>query len=331
MLDLEIDLVRESFRLQIATRLKGPVTAICGSSGSGKTSLLHSIAGILPSRRIIFQGTDLGSLDSHQRRVGFVPQQDALFPHLSVRENVCYGGRWRFDEVVSVLQIGDLLSRKPLSLSGGERRRVAVGRALCSGPKLLLLDEPLTGLDLPLRERVLSYLSRIPGEFGLPVLYVSHQPEEILEIAEEGLLLERGRVVKVGTPLEIVGQIDGGGYRNLYSLECLEPTREVSLGRQVVTLPSEVSGTVELSICAQDVLLATTEPEGLSARNIMPGVVKEVRFSGDLCLVTVDIGVPLVSAITPQAREALQIQSGDQIFCIVKATSIRRVYARNSA
>ncbi len=330
MLNVEIDLVRGEFHLQVEVELKGPVTAICGISGSGKTSLLQSIAGLLPSRKLVLRGKELASLPPHRRGIGFVPQGDSLFPHLSVRENLEYGGKWRFDEVISVLEVSHLLSRKPLSLSGGERRRVAVGRALCAEPSLLLLDEPLTGLDLPLKERVLSYLSRIYREFSLPVLYVSHQPEEILEVAQEGVLLEKGKVIQVGNPLEVLDQLDGGDYRNFYSLSCPREGREVSLGGQMVKLPSPVSGRVELSIRAQDVLLAIQKPEGLSARNIMQGCVQEVRFCGDLCLVTVDIGVPLVSAITPEAREALEIQTGNRIFCTVKATSIRRVYGEDS-
>jgi molybdate transport system ATP-binding protein len=330
VLDIEIDIFRGEFHLQVEVELKGPVTAICGASGSGKTSLLQSIAGLLPSRKILLRGKELSFLPPHQRGIGFVPQGDSLFPHLSVGENLEYGGKWRFDEVISVLELSPLLSRKPRSLSGGERRRVAVGRALCSRPTLLLLDEPLTGLDLPLKERVLSYLSRIHREFSLPVLYVSHQPEEILEMAQEGILLEKGRAVQVGSPLEVLDQLGGGDYRNFYSLSCDGEGREVSLGGQIVKLPSAVSGRVELSIRAQDVLLAIQKPEGLSARNIMEGCVKEVRFCGDLCLVTVDIGVPLVSAITPEAREALEIHPGDRIFCIVKATSIRRVHGEDS-
>ncbi len=332
MLDLELDVRRGSFRLSVSLRLRGPATAICGPSGCGKTTLLEAIAGLPPGGTVRFRGTELGSLPAHRRGVGFVPQRDALFPHLSVRENLRYGGSWRFPQVVSVLEIDPLLERRPVSLSGGERRRVAIGRALCSRPEILLLDEPLTGLDLPLRERVLSHLSRVRKEFALPVLYVSHQPEEILEIAEEAVLLEKGRVVKTGSPLEILGRWGGGEYQNLFSLEAEPDGRTVRLGGQPLKLPVPVGkgGRAELAIRAEDVLLATRKPEGLSARNILRGTVSAVRSAGEKCLVTVDVGVPLVSAITNEARVALEIRPGDDLFCIVKATSIRRLHGEDS-
>jgi molybdate transport system ATP-binding protein len=205
-----------SFPLEMDTRLGALITGIFGASGAGKTSLLEVIAGLRrPARgRIVLDETVLSDaaagsfLAAEHRHIGYVPQDDALFPHLDVRQNLRYshladqdGHRPEitYERVVDVLDIADLAERRVASLSGGERQRVTFGRAVLASPRLLLLDEPLAGLDAELKERVIPYLLTIRDEFGIPMLYVSHNPDEIVALCDEVLLLDRGRCVRRGT------------------------------------------------------------------------------------------------------------------------------------
>ncbi|HSK75146.1 MAG TPA: ATP-binding cassette domain-containing protein [Thermoanaerobaculia bacterium] len=222
-LDLkEIRLPLAPFTLEVDATITAEVTALFGPSGSGKTSLLDLIAGLrrAPSARIELDGrvlTDTASrreVPARDRRIGYVPQDGALFPHLSVRENLLYGSKkerpagdpFTFEHVASVLEIGPFADRGVGQLSGGEKQRVALARALLSSPELLLLDEPLVGLDRPLRERVLLYLQRARDEFGVPMLYVTHQPDEVLALCDEVLLLEGGRITGRGRPEAVLGR-----------------------------------------------------------------------------------------------------------------------------
>ncbi|HEX7155293.1 MAG TPA: ATP-binding cassette domain-containing protein [Thermoanaerobaculia bacterium] len=193
------------FALEVTAELSARATAITGPSGAGKTSLLEVIAGLRkPTRgavaiheRVVFDREQRIDVPARARRVGYVPQDDALFPHLSVRRNILYSGAtMSIEDVVAVLEIEPLLERGVKHLSGGERKRVALARALLSRPEVLLLDEPLAGVDPDLRRRVLDYLVRVRDEFPIPIVYVTHDDEEAAHICDEALLLERGRVVR---------------------------------------------------------------------------------------------------------------------------------------
>ena len=193
------------FTLDVSLELRSKATALVGHSGAGKTSLLECIAGLrTPERgtialhdRVVFDATT--NVPPRERRIGYVPQDDALFPHMNVRRNILYGAPAdaAIDHVVDVLDIGALLDRGVRGLSGGERKRVALARALLSRPEVLLLDEPLAGIDPDLRARVLGYLVRVRDEFPIPAIYVTHQPEEAKAIGEEIAVLERGRVIRL--------------------------------------------------------------------------------------------------------------------------------------
>ena len=186
------------FALEISLELDARTTALYGPSGAGKTTVLELIAGLrTPLRgRIELNGRDVTDLPPRMRRAGYVPQDDALFPHMSVRQNIFYSRRASSaPHVVEVLEIGALLDRNVKRLSGGERKRVALARALLSEPEVLLLDEPLSGVDVALRDRVLEYLVRVREEFPVPAIYVTHQMAEVEAICDEIVHLERGRVV----------------------------------------------------------------------------------------------------------------------------------------
>lgn len=200
------------FTLEVDVEIKSQVAAIFGPSGAGKTSLLDLIAGLRRPRSAFIQLDDRVLTDTaartevptRHRRIGYVPQDLALFPHLSVRQNLLYGHNhsaeanplFSYDHVTEILEIQPLASRRPELLSGGEKQRVALARALLASPRILLLDEPLASLDAPLKSRIIPYLARIRDEFRLPMIYVTHDLSEVRALCGEVLVLERGRVVE---------------------------------------------------------------------------------------------------------------------------------------
>jgi molybdate transport system ATP-binding protein len=209
VIDLDIELAQGAFLLAATVRLDARAAALFGPSGAGKTTILDAIAGLRTPRRgsIAVSGRVLYSSDrginvpTHHRHVGYVPQDVALFPHMLVRGNLLYGRHPgvspELDRVVRMLEIDGLLDRRVTDLSGGERQRVALGRALMSGPSLLLLDEPLAAVDVPLRRRILPYLQRVRDELTVPIIYVSHDREEVDELADVVVNVEGGRVAGV--------------------------------------------------------------------------------------------------------------------------------------
>ena len=207
------------FTLEVEATMAGRVTALFGASGSGKTSLLELIAGLRKpaAGKVRIDGTALTDIATNtfvppeRRKIGYVPQEGALFPHLSARENLLFGYKQEsprpaeltFEHVSEVLEIDDLAERRIQTLSGGEKQRVALGRALLSAPRLLLLDEPLAGLDAPLRDRLLPYLARVRDEFKIPMLYVTHAPDEVMALCDEVIVLANGHIEQRGKPTEV--------------------------------------------------------------------------------------------------------------------------------
>ena len=221
------------FTLEVDATLAGGIAAIVGASGAGKTTLLEIIAGLRQpaAGRVAVGGipltdvTERRFVPAERRAIGYVPQEGALFPHLSVRRNLLYGcnrraggsagsaaGGLGVAHVTEVLEIAPLAERAVNTLSGGEKQRVALGRALLVSPRLLLLDEPLAGLDAPLRERLLPYLARVRDEFAIPMLYVTHSPDEVMAMCDDVLVLDQGRVTRRGPPAEMFVAAAGPRY-----------------------------------------------------------------------------------------------------------------------
>jgi molybdate transport system ATP-binding protein len=212
---LDFALEQGRFALEVHERLNGRITALFGPSGAGKTTVLDAIAGLrTPARgsiavngRELFHAAKRIDEPPFRRHVGYVPQDIALFPHLSVRRNVLYGRRrgqkLSINAVASMLEVEPLLDRGVTTLSGGERQRVALARALMSAPDVLLLDEPLAAVDLELRQRILPYLERVRDELGVPILYVTHDRDEVRRLADQVVVLDAGVVVRSGAPAEL--------------------------------------------------------------------------------------------------------------------------------
>ena len=344
------------FRLDATLTAPTPgVIALFGRSGSGKSTLTNVISGLLTPDvgTVTLDGERLTDMRQgivvpvERRRIGYVFQDARLFPHLSVAGNLRYGERRRraastvsgFDEVVALLGLTPLLQKKPRQLSGGERQRVSLGRALLSQPRLLLLDEPLASLDVARREEVLLYLVALRDRLSIPMVYVSHQFEEVLRLATHLVLLEGGRVLAEGPVDEmslypalqdIIGPDLGGAVvEGLVTRVNTETgSAELALGTgtlQVSLRDAPVGARVRLQLLARDVILATQPVQGLSVRNALASTVIAIADDGfGAALVRVDVGGAIVLArITQDALRALHLRPGDAVWTLIKAVSTR--------
>jgi molybdate transport system ATP-binding protein len=331
------------------------VTALFGPSGAGKTTVLKMIAGtnrphtgrIVAGDRVLFDDAAGIDLPPSKRQIGFVFQDGRLFPHLSVRRNLTYA-RWAgrraatrpFEEVVALLGLEALLERAPGTLSGGERQRVAVGRALLSDPAILIMDEPLSSLDHPRRAEILPYLEAIREEARIPILYVSHEIDEVARLADTLVVMEGGKTVAAGPALELFGRpelsgiLGGDKAGSLIEgvVEALEPEfglARVAVEGEVVEVPANglAKGQhVRLRVRASDVAIAAVHPAGLSVRNIIPCVVESVTAaSGAYCEIGLVVGRQRLQArITQKSRAELGLAVGQRVFALLKAVSVER-------
>ncbi|MBU6282082.1 ATP-binding cassette domain-containing protein [bacterium] len=354
MIRLDLDLRLAHFPLRVDLDLPSRSTAVMGPSGAGKTSLLETIAGLRPGARgrievdgQVLLDTAAGvALPPERRGVGWVPQDAGLFPHLSALDNVRFGAgraRGRVDAAIDALGLEPLLDRPPARLSGGERRRIALARALATSPRLLLLDEPLSGLDAALRDRVLPWLKRIRDEWDVTILHVTHHLGEALALDDELVLLHEGRVEGRGTPIELAVR-PGAARSSTTGLENLRRVRvaahDAAGGITLVDVPGEpalaiplvaelpVGAEATIAVRAEDLLVVVGEARGLSARNQLPArVVRVVRGEGEALLecATPAGPVPWFVRLTPQAVAALGLVPGAEVRLAAKSHSIRVV------
>ncbi len=328
------------------------VTALFGRSGSGKSTVVNAVAGLLhPDRgRISIDGTALLdtetrlNLPPHKRRMGYVFQDARLFPHLTVRQNLAYG-QWfapnsratDLPRIADLLGLGPLLPRRPGTLSGGEKQRVAIGRAILSNPRCLLMDEPLAALDEPRKAEILPYLERLRDELALPILYVSHSVAEVARLATTLVLLDAGRVVAAGPAAEVMtdpavvpvmGLREAGAVisARLVDHETDGLSRLETQGGPIWLphLPGQTGASFRLRILAQDVMLATSRPRDISALNVLQATIDDLHLGdGPGALIRLRMGEEILLArVTRRSVQGLNLSPGVPVFAILKAVSV---------
>ncbi|MBT9386524.1 molybdenum ABC transporter ATP-binding protein [Pseudooceanicola sp. CBS1P-1] len=340
------------FALDIAFEAPPGLTVLFGRSGSGKTTVINAVSGLLrpESGRIAVDDTVLLDraaridLPVHRRRLGYIFQDARLFPHMSVRQNLGYG---RFfapraapglkpDRVIEMLGIGALLDRRPGALSGGEKSRVAIGRALLARPRILLADEPLAALDEARKAEILPYFERLRDEVQIPILYVSHSATEVARLATTIVALKAGRVERAGPARDLLADpaFTPTGIRDAGAILSArivahhpDGLTELDAGGQPLLLPrvAQPEGQVlRIRIAAQDVILSRARPEGLSALNILPGTVAAIRTGeGPGALVSLQTPAGLILArLTRRSLDAMQLAPGTPCHAVMKTVAI---------
>jgi molybdate transport system ATP-binding protein len=344
------------FHLDARFETSSDLVALFGTSGSGKSSIINVIAGLIrPDRGRVAIG-DTVLLDTahgvfiprHRRRIGYVFQEGRLFPHLTVRQNLLYG-RWfaptgepreELDDVVDLLGIDGLLDRRPNRLSGGEKQRVAIGRALLASPRLLLMDEPLASLDEARKAEILPYIERLRDQSRVPIVYVSHSVAEVTRLASSMVLLSEGKVAAAGSIFDVMHRLDlvplTGQAEAGAIIEAVVERHDAAFGLtelrsraglwRLPRLNAPVSARLRLRVNARDVMLAKSAPKDLSALNILPGIVAEMG-TGDEPTVEIRLdcnGDALIARLTRYSVDRLGLRVGEPVHALVKSVALDR-------
>ncbi|WP_159064828.1 molybdenum ABC transporter ATP-binding protein [Thaumasiovibrio subtropicus] len=353
MIEFEIDFERagQLFYFKALLPPEG-VTAIFGPSGAGKTTLINLIAGIdTPNKGFLkvgerlFFDTESGlSVDLAKRNIGYVFQDDRLFPHLSVKDNICYGGNstQRFAQLVELLGLDKLLAKRPNRLSGGEKKRVAIARALMTNPTLLLLDEPMNGLDAPRQSELITYLKQLVETVNLPVLIVTHQVNEIFQLASHLVVIDSGRIVASGEAsktwsaqavrpflaegvLSAILQAEVTHYHTDYNMTALSLGGNERVWINGQTLP--LGSAIMLNVAASDVSLSIHKVAS-SVRNCLKAQIVEIDKNSHPNLITIVLSVAeqrLLANITDWALDELKLNIGDFCYAMIKGVRVTPV------
>ncbi|MTH99034.1 MULTISPECIES: molybdenum ABC transporter ATP-binding protein [Alphaproteobacteria] len=328
------------------------VTVLFGRSGSGKTTIVDAVAGLLRPQAgrvavddwVLFD-TDKGLwLPPHRRRLGYIFQEGRLFPHLTVRQNLAFG-RWfaprnaqreNPDKVIEMLGIGHLLDRRPAKLSGGEKQRVAIGRALLASPRLILADEPLAALDDARKAEILPYFERLRDEVSVPILYVTHSAAEVARLATSVVALQDGKALRHGPASEVLADpsVAPAGVRAVGAVLRVKVAEhhadgltELEAGGSRLFLPKiphRVGEQLRIRIPAQEVILSDRKPEGLSALNVLEGTVDTIRAGeGPGAIVSVQTPAGAILArVTRRSVSALGLAPGHPCYAVIKTVAL---------
>lgn len=343
----------QGFSLDVEISVNSRLTVLFGASGAGKTTILDCIAGLQKpdSGRVSIGATSLFDSSLHidvpirERHIGYLFQTLALFPHMTGRQNIEYGlaaltsaeRARRVAEVAESFAVSAVLERRPSQMSGGERQRIALARALVTRPRALLLDEPMTALDAATKSRIIDDLRRWMAAHAVPVLYVTHDREEVYALSDRVLVLEGGRVVADGTPHEVLSRPQYESVAQLAGFENILDCEVVACHPEQGTMTCQVRGSettleapltrlaagtsVRLGIRAGDILVSAVQPVGLSARNVLPGRIGTIRRRDVTIIAKVDCGIQLEVHLTPGAMEALALEAGKPIWLVIKTYS----------
>ena len=346
-----------SFLLHVSFEAPPGITILFGPSGAGKSTLLDCVAGLVRpdtgkiaiGEHVLFDTSARVDIPAHKRRIAYVFQSLALFPHLTVEQNVSYGlsniaeqnRRASVEEILQAFRIANLRNQKPAQISGGEKQRTALARSLVTNPRLLLLDEPLTGLDAELKAAIVEDLRAWNAAKRIPILYVTHSREEVDALGERVIAIDNGRVVSHGAPMDVLDAprrkrlAQAAGFENLLSaavVDLREPdgVMRIRLGDsaceiEVPLAHASVGDRVQIAIRAGDILLAAQRPHGLSARNVLEGKILSLEQRGPMYIARVDCGVTFVAHVTPGAVRALELTKEKQVWLALKTHSCHLV------
>ena len=349
---LQINVKKQLGQLALQSDLQIPeqgVTAIFGLSGSGKTSLINLVSGLtapdegfirLNTRTLVDTETQQ-NVPAHQRKIGYVFQDARLFPHYTVKGNLRYGAnnvsQTDFDYIVELLGIGHLLKRYPLTLSGGEKQRVAIGRALLTDPDILLMDEPLSALDVPRKRELMGYLERLSKEINIPILYVTHSLDELLRLADRVVLMENGKVKAYDSVEKIwnspifapwKGESEQSSVLELplYLHNPAYAMSALSLGNQALWLnqvQAEAGERVRVCIYSSDVSVTLVKPQQTSIRNILRGQIVQIeRQERRIDIAVLVEGHKIWASVSRWAQNELRFAVGQEVYLQIKAISV---------
>ncbi len=328
------------------------ITVLFGPSGAGKTTVLRCLAGLdRPDQGYIrcgettwFDAAQAICLPPQRREIGYLSQDYSLFPHLTVSRNVGYGlsdltpqeRSRRIQEMISLLKLTGLEHRYPKQLSSGQQQRVALARALVRRPRLLLLDEPLSALDAPIREQLRTELRRLLAELAIPVLLVTHDRNETIALGDQVVILDNGRVCQAGSVTEVFTRPADLAVARIVGVDTIQPAKIVGIGdglamiaigkTQLVALAQEATvGDAYICIHSADVILEKIATTSSSARNRLTGSIVAIDREGPLMRITLDCGFPLRALVTKQACQEMQLCEGEMVTALVKAPAIHLI------
>lgn len=354
-LAFNIKLKRKGFELKVKAEILEGITGIFGPSGHGKTSLLNSITGIVKpdSGTIQINGTSVFDSENRtnvsvkNRKVGYVFQDVRLFPHLSIEKNLKYGwsptNNVNADGVIETLEIAHLLNKKPAACSGGEKQRVAIGRAILSGSQILLMDEPFSAIDVNLRQEIIPFLIAVNQKFKIPLVVVSHDLPDLLSLTENLILLQSGSIQAHGkfqnlilkkANLNLMHETGFYNILHLFVFAFFEPKNLVLLksGRsdlkiqvlaQSINRNVEINSNLKVLIKPENIAIAKQPISYISLRNQIPGIIKKIFYKKGVAFCVVDVGENIIVEITEASQINMNLKVGDTVFCLFKSAALK--------
>ena len=351
-LELNIQHKIAGFKINASFTASKDITGIFGPSGAGKSSLFKAIAGtlqpqngeILLNNKPLFSSKRKINLPLHKRNVGMVFQDFKLFPHLSVRGNLLFSKTSKtnplFERVVKMLKIGHLLNRKPEYLSGGEKQRVSIGRAILSKPDILLFDEPFSALDTKIKHEIIKFIKQIPSQFDIPVLIISHELSDLLQLSSELVLIKNGKVLNAGDIFDLLNHrpsiklLSHSGLKNILELKvgridrekelvCLSPLAGGGKIKVVSDIQCEVypGMNVTMFLAPEDVAISLHPLNNVSIQNQLKGKVEKIFYINGKMICMVHAGIKIMAEVARTSVETLGLKPGKEVWCLFKSVA----------